>query len=181
MTATSHTHGEERRYHYGNHRQNTRQSAPSPRGGGSGAPMKKADAFFMGTRGGGSKHPASAANTIYIHLSALPVCKPNHTPTNMTATSHTRRRTSLPLRQPSPKHPPFGSLPCRTKPAAGEGWGGGERYCPRAQMAIFHVCCPHPCPPPWREGAYRRISILQFTTQITSNRFISNLFHYTYT
>ena len=51
--------------------------------------MKKADAFFMGTRGGGSKHPASATNTIYIHLSAPPVCKPNHTPTNMTATSHT--------------------------------------------------------------------------------------------
>ena len=29
-----------------------------PRGGGAGLPLKKANAFFKGTRGGGSKQPA---------------------------------------------------------------------------------------------------------------------------
>ena len=48
-----------------------------PRGGGAGLPLKKANAFFKGTRGGGSKQPAllPSALPIYIHLSAQGVCK----------------------------------------------------------------------------------------------------------
>ena len=44
-----------------------------PRGGGTGLPKKKADALFLGTRGGGSKQPAQLP--FYIHLSAHRVCK----------------------------------------------------------------------------------------------------------
>ena len=44
-----------------------------PRGGGAGLPLKKANAFFKGTRGGGSKQPAQLP--FYIHPSAHRVCK----------------------------------------------------------------------------------------------------------
>ena len=37
-----------------------------PPWGRDGTPIKKADAFFMGTRGGGSKHTAPATNTPYL-------------------------------------------------------------------------------------------------------------------
>ena len=32
--------------------------------------------------------------------------------------------------------------PRRAKPAAGEGWGGGGRYCLRDKISIFHGWCP---------------------------------------
>ena len=71
---------------------------PSPCGGGDRDPMKKADAFFMGTRGGGSKLAASATTNT----------TPCHTPPPETATN-----------TPRPSQDALAS-------AAGEGWGGGS-------------------------------------------------------
>ena len=67
-------------------------------GEGRGSPMKKADAFFMGTRGGGSKLAASATTNT----------TPCHTPPPETATN-----------TPPPSQDALAS-------AAGEGWGGGS-------------------------------------------------------
>ena len=51
------------------------RTTPSPaKRGRDGVPLKKADAFFKGTRGGGVKNRA-ATLPIYIHHSRYPVCK----------------------------------------------------------------------------------------------------------
>ena len=52
--------------------------SPLPRGGGSGLPMKKAVAFFMGTRGGGSKPAAQRQN--HLHTPKRPTCMYSHPP-----------------------------------------------------------------------------------------------------
>ena len=50
-------------------------------------------------------------------------------------------------------------LPCRAKPAAGEGRGGGERCSLQIEIYIFQlITCPHPSPLPQGEGAYRLFS-----------------------
>lgn len=56
MTSTHRTHGTPKHPPIGS----------LPLWGRVGTPMKKADAFFMGTRGGGSKHTAPATNTPYL-------------------------------------------------------------------------------------------------------------------
>ena len=67
----------------GTNAEKLRRSAPSPRGGGAGTPMKKADAFFMGSRGGVKYCRRCCFWTVgqdppynrYIHLPRYPVCK----------------------------------------------------------------------------------------------------------
>ena len=56
-------------------------------------------------------------------------------------------------RQPPPEIPPDGSLPCRAKPAAGEGWGGGSVRGFDTNGVVTHaICRHHQC----RFGAPRR-------------------------
>ena len=109
---------------------------PPPVGEGRGSPMKKADAFFMGTRGGGSKHSASATiNTT-----------PYHTPPHETATD-----------APSSTHAPPPSQDALAS-AAGEGWGGGSDRKTTATVASSTNTSPETLanmPPSTLEGGAR--------------------------
>ncbi|WP_314888976.1 hypothetical protein, partial [Cardiobacterium hominis] len=69
MTSTRHTHGRKTFVAITATIAKTPADQFPPPWGRDETPMKKVDAFFMGTRGGGSKHPASATNPIYGELS----------------------------------------------------------------------------------------------------------------
>ena len=132
--------------------------------------------------GEGSKHPASATNTIYIHLSALPVCKPNHTPTNMTATSHThgeeRRYHYGNHRQNTRRSAPS---PAGRSPQRGRVGEGVSDIAQEPKWRFFTFAAPTPALPHGGRGHIGGFLFFSSLHKFTSNRFISNLFHYTYT
>ena len=67
------------------------------------------------------------------------------------------------IKQKQPKNSPS---PAGRSPQRGRVGVGVNNNIDESKAYFSIVCCPHPSPLPQGEGAYRRFTLLQFTTQV---------------